>query len=362
MKKLFTLLIVLCPLFAFAQGVRPRVTVEVADAGRATMWYVPVAELADGDPEFCTATTEGRSTLFAMPDDGRVYYAVVNFAGADADYQAVTLVLLPGEKVSIRGSMHDDHIDYTITGSRMFEAQSIHRREEYMELEGELLRKKRRSEQGDFEAQAMAEMVYKSKYNYIVANPDHPLSAYYATTIFRDGRHGRELYDMLDGKLRGGDYKPLLDFYLGLWDEMTTRQTMVAGARAPELTMTDSDGELFSLAGLRGNDHVVVHFWGSWSVPCTREMKRIWDYYEKYFDRTTFIAVDNGDEREDWQRAMERFGIEWRSVFDGDNGVRRAFGVETYPTKIVIDPRGVIVGRFEGVGDDFFDFMDTLFR
>ena len=51
----------------------------------------------------------------------------------------------------------------------------------------------------------------------------------------------------------------------------------------------------------------------------------------------------------------------WPGVWAGDDrSVQTAYGVEAFPTKIVIAPSGRILKRFEGESEEFYRYLDSL--
>jgi len=80
--------------------------------------------------------------------------------------------------------------------------------------------------------------------------------------------------------------------------------------------------------------------------------------YAKYKDKgIEFIGISDDDRNhEAWKKAVEKDGLPWRhvlrglkyenGVFDRSTDISENFGIHTLPTKILIDPKGMIVGRF----------------
>ncbi|WP_257666322.1 TlpA disulfide reductase family protein [Parapedobacter tibetensis] len=142
------------------------------------------------------------------------------------------------------------------------------------------------------------------------------------------------------------------------------------GSIATNFTSTELRGERLSLTDFKGK-YVLLDFWATWCVPCRKSNPHLRKLYAQY-QRKGFeiIGVSDDDTNVDkWKQAIEvdKIGI-WKHILrglkvDGDKvdiseDVSANYAVYTLPTKILIDPNGMIVGRFVGIrGDQEMDQM-----
>jgi cytochrome c biogenesis protein CcmG, thiol:disulfide interchange protein DsbE len=56
------------------------------------------------------------------------------------------------------------------------------------------------------------------------------------------------------------------------------------GKAAPELVVTELDGQTFDLARLRGKV-VLVNYWATWCAPCRKDMPKLDAFYRRYHDQ-----------------------------------------------------------------------------
>jgi cytochrome c biogenesis protein CcmG/thiol:disulfide interchange protein DsbE len=124
------------------------------------------------------------------------------------------------------------------------------------------------------------------------------------------------------------------------------------GSKAPGFTLTylENDGSL-SLSSLRG--HVVVlNFWASWCTECKREAPELEKAYNKWRSRgVEFIGVDFQDSRRWGRDFQKKFGLTYRSVFDGDSRIKNRYGVTGVPETFVLDAEGNITAKLIGATD-----------
>ncbi len=136
------------------------------------------------------------------------------------------------------------------------------------------------------------------------------------------------------------------------------------GSKAYVFGSKELRGNWLSLADYKGK-YVLVDFWASWCVPCRAGNPHLLALYKKYKAKGfEIIGISDDDSNPDaWKKAVEKDGIGvWKHVlrglkydgkdFDRTNDISEHFGIHTLPTKILIDPNGVIIGRYGGGGDN----------
>jgi len=135
------------------------------------------------------------------------------------------------------------------------------------------------------------------------------------------------------------------------------------GKTAPLFSTTDIDGKPLSLADFKGK-YVLLDFWASWCVPCRKGNPHLISLYQQYKSKGFEIIgiADDDSKPESWHKAVKQdeIGI-WKHAlrgakFDGTNfdlskDVTKGYAVSSLPTKILIDPQGVIIGRYGGGAD-----------
>ena len=135
------------------------------------------------------------------------------------------------------------------------------------------------------------------------------------------------------------------------------------GSKAFVFASKELRGDHLSLADLKGK-YVLVDFWASWCVPCRKGNPHLKELYSKYKDKGFEIVGISDDDRnpDAWKKAVDKDGIDiWKhvlrglkyenGVFDRTNDINENFGIHTLPTQILIDPKGMIIGRYGGGGE-----------
>jgi len=130
-----------------------------------------------------------------------------------------------------------------------------------------------------------------------------------------------------------------------------------ARVRAPELTggrgWLNTDKPL-SLAALKGKV-VLLDFWTYGCINCMHIIPDLKKLEKKYPNELVVIGVhsakfENEKDTENIRRIILRYEIEHPIVNDADFNIWRAYAVDAWPTRYLIDPAGYIIGRLSGEG------------
>ena len=160
--------------------------------------------------------------------------------------------------------------------------------------------------------------------------------------------------------------KPLLDQAIASADRELARQeqakNIAPGKPAPTFTLKDIKGNDLSLESLRGK-YVVLDFWGSWCGWCIKGFPEMKKYYEQYKSKMEILGIDCNDTEAKWKDAVEKHQLPWLHVYNPRNSdIATKYAIEGYPTKIVVDPQGIIARVVIGEDPEFYTYLDSLFK
>jgi thiol-disulfide isomerase/thioredoxin len=80
------------------------------------------------------------------------------------------------------------------------------------------------------------------------------------------------------------------------------------GKAAPELVVTELDGQTFDLAKLRGKV-VLVNYWATWCAPCRKDMPKLDALYRRYHDQNLAmigISIDRDSNLEKVRKVVPK--------------------------------------------------------
>ncbi len=114
-----------------------------------------------------------------------------------------------------------------------------------------------------------------------------------------------------------------------------------------DLPTLNGDGDL-ALSSMRGKA-VVLNFWASWCEPCKDEAPELQAAWERYQDDgVVVVGLDAQDFRSDARGFIDRFGLTYPNVHDGQGSTLDRFGVTGFPETWFIDENGRIVEHISG--------------
>lgn len=143
--------------------------------------------------------------------------------------------------------------------------------------------------------------------------------------------------------------------------EAAAAKKQAAGVVAPDFTLNDLDGKPLSLSSLRGK-YVVLDFWGTWCGWCIKGIPQMKEYYNKYKGKFEILSIDCNDTQEKWKAGVAKYELPWLNVYNPrDSKVLGDYGIQGFPTKIIVGPDGKIVKTVVGEDPSFYAFLDETF-
>jgi cytochrome c biogenesis protein CcmG, thiol:disulfide interchange protein DsbE len=109
-----------------------------------------------------------------------------------------------------------------------------------------------------------------------------------------------------------------------------------------------------SLAEYRGR-WVLVNFWASWCVPCKQEAPALESFQRAHGGPDfTVLGIDSRDLSGDGRDFVERYGLSYPQLRDGDGEAAHEFGTTGVPENFLVDPSGRVRLALPGpVGEEY---------
>jgi thiol-disulfide isomerase/thioredoxin len=136
------------------------------------------------------------------------------------------------------------------------------------------------------------------------------------------------------------------------------------GRKASDFIAKDFEGKSIELSDFKGK-YLLLDFWGSWCAPCRESSPHLIELFKTYSSKGfTVVGIAKEYDQTDvkWKEAIKNDGTDiWYNVLSDPlpgspnqftKNIAEMFGVHVFPTKLLIDPCGYIIGRFEGTNGD----------
>jgi thiol-disulfide isomerase/thioredoxin len=115
-----------------------------------------------------------------------------------------------------------------------------------------------------------------------------------------------------------------------------------------ELSLQDLKNKVVRLSDYRGKI-VFLNFWASWCPPCRDEMPSMQKFYRTlYKKKYILLAINVGEDREVVKKFARTKGYTFPILLDKDGQLATSFSVRAFPTTLIINKQGKVVGGFVG--------------
>lgn len=215
-------------------------------------------------------------------------------------------------------------------------------------------------------AKKIAAQLFAYLKEYVAAHPDRPGASYAVMEL--TGAEDAVAYGAnLTGEALASMIYPLAQSKIAdaekrLAKRKKQHELETTAALAPDFTLSDMRGNRVALSDFRGK-WVVLDFWGSWCGWCIKGFPELKEAYTTYAGRLEIVGIDCNDTPEAWRKAVERYELPWVQLYNSkSDGVKELYGVQNFPTKVIIDPEGRIRKVCTGHVPEFFRDLDELMQ
>jgi thiol-disulfide isomerase/thioredoxin len=150
-------------------------------------------------------------------------------------------------------------------------------------------------------------------------------------------------------------------------DRITQLKITQTGKQLENFSRKDQHGKTIKLSDYKGK-LVLLDFWGSWCGVCRESHPHLKEMYQKYKSKGLEIVAVANEKTSDiekgkkaWLAAIKKDDINWVHVLNnegtGGPDIVKAYGIKSYPTKILLDREGKVIMRVYSMLNDEMDTM-----
>ncbi len=131
--------------------------------------------------------------------------------------------------------------------------------------------------------------------------------------------------------------------------QVEKKEALTKGKKAPDIEMTNPQGNKMALSDLRGKV-VLVDFWASWCKPCRVENPNVVKTYKKYKDEGfTIFSVSLDKNKKKWKQAIQQDNLSWdyhvSDLKGWNNRAAQKYQVNSIPATFLVDREGKIIAK-----------------
>ena len=128
-------------------------------------------------------------------------------------------------------------------------------------------------------------------------------------------------------------------------------QASAQKAQAPGFTLKDTAGTSHSVQPGDGKVYV-INFWATWCPPCRAEFPEMDQFAKAHKDRVAFYALNVQESGDKVQGFLQDNGYTLPVLLDRDGRAARLYSVRAIPTTVILDEKGHVLLRQEGMATD----------
>ena len=142
----------------------------------------------------------------------------------------------------------------------------------------------------------------------------------------------------------------ILIAFSGLFLSGMAKAPPLVGGPAPQFELETVGGQIIKLSDFKG-EFVVLNFWATWCVPCSKEMPEFQKAHQSLGgNNIKIIGVNFGEPKKRVDKFTQDYHLSFPVLLDGFGNTAEKYKVRNLPVTYIISPDGIIREKIIGGG------------
>ncbi len=387
MKIILKLALLASSLLMACNNQRHNISGEISGLGSDTLFIesIEISKISDEDIILDTITSSENSFMYDLRTDEATLVMISPQKGQynrlDGTFyrpesKKITLIISPQQKLTVKGDLNDNYMSYHVRGSKLnkdlagLREKNLNALSSFTTIEMKL---DSMIYENGFSENTRELFIERSKFrdiqrstelDFVLANKNDDLSGF--LLFFQSLDTIGKYYHQLHKNVTSGLFQPMLDFKYQLYKKYNivkeAQENIQPGKKAPVFTLKSNSGKNVTLNDIKA-EYIILDFWGSWCIPCINGLPLMKEYYKKYNDRIEIVGISCNDKEDQWMKTIDKYKLDWIQLLNEaeiEKDISLKYGIEAYPTKIILNDKYEIIATYKGEGDDFYEKLDEL--
>lgn len=183
---------------------------------------------------------------------------------------------------------------------------------------------------------------------YIKSHPDTYISVidlgYLKKQLSKDTI--QKIFDKYTPEIKNSKYAKIVEVYL-------REKISKVGDKYHDFEALNQNDEKVKFSKIKG-EYTLLDFTAAYCGPCIKAAEELVEINKTYSDSLNIISFSGDSKKDVWLKSLKRDKVTWNSLWDGKGRYSETsikYGVQGYPTFLLINPEGVIIDRWSGYGE-----------
>jgi len=214
---------------------------------------------------------------------------------------------------------------------------------------------------GEIEMKDYHKGINKEQLNFLFENPNNTvsLSNFLSFTDKLDKDSLQLFYSKLDKQLQNSEYG------IDLKNSFEIEEIEI-GQQFIDIVAKDLEGNIVKLSDFKGKV-IVLDFWAIWCHNCHEQNQEEFPKLKEKYKNEDFVIISYSVDvdKKDWEKSSKADNIDWVNISNlggVSDKVVTQYGVQVYPTSIIIDKDGKVINKMKGYEYDALETeLDKIF-